>query len=322
MSLARADGVHSARSVVRLIRTASYSCPMTHADTDRFRRVLDHIDRHLDGDLSLERLASIAAYSRYHFHRRFVALTGMPVHRYVQLSRFKRAAWQAAFRPDVNVTAMALDSGYESVEAFSRAFRQRLGQSPSAFRESPDWRVWATAWRELDQARRWLMPPLYSSDAVRIVHFPETMVACLPHRGAPERIGETIRRFIDWRRAHGLSPAKADTWNVLYDDPDVTPSDAFRMDLCVTCAAVEPNDAGVALSRLAGGRCAMLRHEGPDASLADALRFLYDEWLSGSDELPGDAPLFLRRVRFFPDVAEHEAVTEIYLPLAGHAATD
>jgi AraC family transcriptional regulator len=291
---------------------------MTQADTDRFRRVLDHVDRHLDDDLSLERLATIAAYSRYHFHRRFVSLTGLSLHRYVQLSRFKRASWQAAFRPEVSVTAMALESGYESVEAFSRAFRQRLGQSPSAFRERPDWRVWATAWRELDEARRWLMPQAYSTDAVHIVDFPGTAVACLSHRGAPERIGESIRRFIDWRRAHGLSPAKAATWNVLFEDPDVTPPDAFRMDLCVSCVVVEPNDSGVVPSRLAAGRCATLRHEGSDANLADALRFLYGEWLSGSDESPGDAPLFLRRVRFFPDVAEHEAVTEIYLPLAAH----
>ncbi|MET0254459.1 MAG: AraC family transcriptional regulator [Luteibacter sp.] len=289
---------------------------MIPADTDRFRRVLDHIDRHLDEDLSLERLATVAVYSRYHFHRRFAALTGLQVHRYVQLSRFKRAAWKAAFRSEVSVTAMALESGYESVEAFSRAFRQRLGQSPSAFRESPDWRVWATAWRELDEARRWLMPQVYSADAVRIVDFPETAVACLSHHGASERIGETIRRFIDWRRAHGLSPAKAATWNVLYDDPDIIPPDAFRMDLCVSCATVERNEVGVVASRLDGGRCAMLRHEGPDTGLADAVRFLYGEWLTGSDELPRDAPLFLRRVRFFPDVAEHEAVTEIYLPLA------
>lgn len=288
---------------------------MTDAANQRFRLVLEYIDNHLDQDLPLQRLADVAAYSAFHFHRRFAALTGMAVHRYVQLSRFKRAAWQAAFRPDVSITDMAFDSGYESVEAFSRAFRQRLGQSPSTFRENPDWRVWATAWRDLDQARRWIMPPDYAADAVSIVDFPETDVACLSHHGAPERIGDAIRTFIDWRRAHGLSPARADTWNVLYNDPDVTPAATFRLDLCVTCASVEPNDAGIVPSKLEGGRCAMLRYRGSDASLGDAVRYLYGEWLSASGETPRDAPLFLRRVRFFPDVAEHEAVTEIFLPI-------
>jgi AraC family transcriptional regulator len=289
---------------------------MIDSSQQRFRRVLDYIDNHLDADLSLGVLAEVAAYSPHHFHRRFSALTGLPVHRYVQLSRFKRAAWQAAFRPAVSLTNIALDAGYESPEAFSRAFRQRLGQSPAAFREAPDWQVWATAWRDLDEVRRFHMAARHHADDVRIVDFPETAVACLSHVGPPERIGETIRRFIAWRRANGLPPSKNATWNILYDDPETTRPEDYRLDLCVSCDDVVPNDEGIVSARLPGGRCAVLRHAGPDALLGDAIRFLYGEWLDGSDEEPGDAPLFLRRVVFFPDVPEHEAVTDIYLPLA------
>jgi AraC family transcriptional regulator len=289
---------------------------MTDPDL-RFRRALEYIDSHLDETLSLDTLSTVAHYSRFHFHRRFAALTGMAVHRYVQLSRFKRAAWQAAFRPDVSITDMAFEAGYESVEAFSRAFRQRLGHPPSAFRAAPDWTAWSLAWRDLDNVRRFHMATEYRADAVRIVTFPETAVACLAHVGPPERIGETLRRFIAWRRARGLSPAKAATWNVAYDDPDTAPPEVYRMDLCVTCASVEPNDEGVVASRLPGGRCAVLRHVGSDALLRDTIGYLYGEWLSDSGEEPRDAPLFFQRVAFFPDVPEHQAITDVYLPLAG-----
>jgi AraC family transcriptional regulator len=282
----------------------------------RFRRVLDHIDRHLDGDLSLETLAQVATYSRFHFHRRFAGLTGLSVHRYVQLSRFKRAAWQAAFRPGVPMTDIALDAGYDSPEAFSRAFRQRLGQSPAAFRETPDWSVWASAWRDLDEVRRFHMPLEHRVDDVLIVDFPDTAVACLSHVGPPALIGGSVRRFISWRRANGLPPSRNATWNILYDDPETTPPDNFRLDICTSCDAVPINDAGVIAARIEGGRYAVLRHTGSDVLLADAIRFLYGEWLSVSDEEPRDAPLFLRRVAFFPDVAEHEAVTDIFLALA------
>ena len=288
---------------------------MNDPANERFRRVLDYVDSHLDGNLSLDVLAGIAAYSSHHFHRRFSALAGMPVHRYVQLSRFKRAAWQAAFRTEVSLTDVALDAGYESPEAFSRAFRQRLGQSPAAFRDAPDWRVWANAWRELDEVRRFHMPTPYRLDEVRVVDFPETPVACLSHVGPPERIGDTIRRFIAWRRANGLPPAKHATWNVLYDDPETTPPERYRLDICVSCEAVAPNDSGVVAASLPGGRCAVLRHTGSDTLLGDAIRFLYGDWLTESGEEPGNAPLFLRRVAFFPDVPEHEAITDIHLPL-------
>ncbi|HEY4293010.1 GyrI-like domain-containing protein [Luteibacter sp.] len=159
------------------------------------------------------------------------------------------------------------------------------------------------------------MPAGHQHDDVRIVDFPETVVACLSHVGPPEHIGETIRRFIAWRRANGLPPSKNATWNILYGDPETTPPDSFRLDLCVSCVDVAPNDEGVVPGRLPGGRCAVLRHAGSDALLGDAIRFLYSEWLTVSGEVPGDVPLFLRRVAFSPDVPEHEAVTDIYLPL-------
>lgn len=286
----------------------------------RFRRVLEYIDGHLDEDLSLDVLAGVAAWSRHHFHRRFAALTGMTVHRYVQLSRFRRAAWQAAFRPGVSITDIALDAGYDSVDAFSRAFRQRLGQSPSAFRDAPDWRVWANAWRELDDVRRFHMPETHRLDDVRVVDFPGVAVACLSHVGPPGRIGDSVRRFIAWRRAQGLHPSRSATWNILHDDPDATPPETFRLDICCSCDAVAPNEEGVVASRIPGGRCAVLRYTGPEALLGEAIRFLYADWLPARGEEPGDAPLFLRRVAFFPDVPAHEAVTDIHLPLAARAA--
>lgn len=46
----------------------------------RMVRVLDHIDRHLDGDLDLEALNGIAAFSKHHFHRQFMAVFGLSAH--------------------------------------------------------------------------------------------------------------------------------------------------------------------------------------------------------------------------------------------------
>jgi AraC family transcriptional regulator len=284
---------------------------------DRFRRVLGHIDAHLDDVPSLDELASVACYSPFHFHRRFSALTGLSVHRYVQLLRFKRAAWQAAFRPGVSITRMAMDAGYESAEAFSRAFSQRLGRSPSEFRTSPDWSRWTLAWADIDRVRRFHMARHHDLGAVRIVEVPHITVARLRHQGDPSLIGHTIQRFIAWRRLHGLHPSRSATWNVVYADPEATPPDEYRMDLCVTCGHVEANADGVVADTIEGGRCAVLRHVGPDSQLADSVRFLYGEWLSATGEVPRDAPLFWQRVMFFPDVPEHEAVTDIYLPLQG-----
>jgi AraC family transcriptional regulator len=282
----------------------------------RFQRVLDHVDAHLEGDLSVEALARVAAFSPFHFHRQFAALTGLTLHRYVQLVRLKRAAFALAYRP-TSITEIALASGFGGSEAFARTFRQRLGQTPSDFRRTPAWEAWAAAIAPLTQARSMPMTPIFTDADVRIVDLPEIPVALLAHRGDPARIGDTVRRFIDWRRAAGLHPSRSRTFNRLHNDPETTPPDQFRMDIAAaTDRPVPDNDAGVVNDQIAAGRYATVRMIGSPDSLKPAIRFLYADWLPRSSEDLRDAPLLAERVRFFPDVPENEAITDIYLPLS------
>jgi AraC family transcriptional regulator len=78
------------------------------------QRVLDHINRHLDDSLDLDTLSSIAAYSKYHFHPQFTATFGLPVHRYIQLTRMKRASYRLAYRDAPSVTDVAMEAGYNA----------------------------------------------------------------------------------------------------------------------------------------------------------------------------------------------------------------
>src|ERR1700754_4515266 len=159
-----------------------------HNYQERMRRVLDYIDRHLDDDLDLNGLSSVAAYSKFHFHRQFTATFGLSVHRYVQLARLKRASHRLAYRDAQSVTDIAMDAGYDAPDAFARAFRQRFGQSPSSFRKSPDWEPWLAAFGPLDNARSKLMQTIFTTDDVTIRDVPPTKVAIMEHRGSPETL--------------------------------------------------------------------------------------------------------------------------------------
>lgn len=282
----------------------------------RFFKVLDHVETHLDEQLSVERLSALAAFSKFHFHRQFTALFDIGLSRYVQLLRMKRAAYQLAFRPQQAITTIALECGYEAPEAFARAFKKIVGQSPSAFRTQPDWSSWQTAYQPVATIRAKHMSNVLSYAQVHIVEFPVTPVAVLEHRGDPVALGDSIRRFIAWRKQHKLPPHSYATFNICYDDPNNTEPEQYRMDLCV--AMTLPGDdpvAGIVAKKIPAGRCAVLRHVGSDAALDNAARYLYATWLPNSGETLRDFPLFLQRVIFFPDVPEHEAVTDIFLPL-------
>src|SRR5207253_4223259 len=86
------------------------------------------IEEHLDEELSLDRLARVAHFSPYHFHRLFRALVGETVTEYVRRLRLESAA-VALKTTDKTVLQVALDAGYGTHEAFTRAFRQMFGIS-------------------------------------------------------------------------------------------------------------------------------------------------------------------------------------------------
>ncbi|HEV2575393.1 AraC family transcriptional regulator [Methylocella sp. CPCC 101449] len=283
----------------------------------RMQRVLDHIDQHLDDDLDLDALSSVAAYSKYHFHRQFTATFGLSVHRYVQLARMKRASHRLAHMDAQSVTDIAMDAGYDAPDAFARAFRQRFGQSPSSFRKSPDWAPWLAAFGPLDNARSKLMQITYEPDDVTIRDVPPTPVAIMEHRGDRAGLPDTIQRFIAWRKAAGLSPQTSPTFNVFRSERiPANPAD-YSMDLCVgTDQPIDAHDGQMKAGIIPGGRCAVLRVAHNTNNLEPAALYLYRDWLPASGEEARDFPIYCQRhFSVFPNVPVPDVVCELFLPL-------
>lgn len=160
------------------------------------------------------------------------------------------------------------------------------------------------------------MQKTFSMDDVTIAETPPIPVAVMEHCGDPAAIGATIQRFIAWRKANGLGPKVSATYNVLHSDPRIAPAAEYRLDLCAgTDRAIVPDDGQVEAGLIPGGRCAVLRVIGSSDNLEPAALFLYRDWLPQSGEEARDFPLYCQRVSFFPDVPEHEAVTDLFLPL-------
>ncbi len=96
--------------------------------------VKKYIREHIDEPLTREVLADIAGFSVPHFHRVFTRDTGENIASYVRRVRLERAARKLRFGA-VDITQVALAAGYNTHTAFSRAFKQQYGLSPSEFRQ-------------------------------------------------------------------------------------------------------------------------------------------------------------------------------------------
>jgi AraC family transcriptional regulator len=102
-------------------------------DRRRLARVLDYIEDHLEDALSLDRLASIACLSQFHFARAFKATIGQSPHRYVSARRLDRAKTLLA-EGDRTLVDIALTLNFSGQANFTRAFRDATGQTPGRYR--------------------------------------------------------------------------------------------------------------------------------------------------------------------------------------------
>jgi AraC family transcriptional regulator len=101
---------------------------------ERMNDVKRYIREHLDEPLSREVLAAVAGFSVPHFHRVFKTCAGENIARYVLWERMERAGRKLRMGA-VDITEVALAAGYNSHAAFSKAFKQHFGLSPSEFRQ-------------------------------------------------------------------------------------------------------------------------------------------------------------------------------------------
>lgn len=270
----------------------------------RLMRVLDHVYANLDGDLSLDTLADVAALSRFHFHRVFTGMTGETVAVFIRRVRLHRAVIEL-LDTDAPLAEIARRCGYPNPRSFARTFRDAFGQTPDAFRK-----------RGLPH------PPLrlnskgdYDMYDVTIRDEPARRLALIAHRGPYIEIGKAFEQAGATVMARGLGPHLGAMLGLYFDDPDATPEAELRSAAGFEIAEEAEIAAPLSETRIPGGKHAVLTHKGPYTGLRTAYTYLFGDWLPKSGEVPRDTPPFELYVNTPMDTAPDDLVTLIGVAL-------
>ena len=104
---------------------------------EKFMMVCDYINDHCTEDLTLDGVAQIAGFSKYHFSRLFKEFTNVTFYKYLNTRRISNAE-RLLRDPEVTVTEAAVMSGFNSLSAFMRMFRIIRGCTPTQYRSLYD----------------------------------------------------------------------------------------------------------------------------------------------------------------------------------------
>lgn len=283
--------------------------------------VTSHIHSHIGGQLELEKLANLAGFSPFHFHRIFAALMGETVAEYVRRVRLA-AAVQRLLHSTEPVTEIALTVGYETPAAFTKAFRQRFGVVPTALRTMERTAAFALL---LEQPA--LNSPKGRTLTPEIRTLPDQRVLYARGRGLIDytffkAADEAFANLMCYLAEHRLMDKFTACVGITPDDYDVVPHAECRFDAGVVLKAAVPvtdvlvEPAGkVNLQVLPAGRWAVFQHKGSYDTLWQSWNVAYRDWLPRSGARPRDVPpveVYLNNVRNTPP---EQLRTEILIPI-------
>ncbi len=123
--------------------------------------VVNYIDSNIGEQVNLDSIAKAFGYSKYHLHRMFTAVVGIPIHTYTKRRRLTEAAYKLV-SSDISIVDIALATGYESQQSFTDSFRSLYKTSPDRYRKRKRFKPLQ------DKFDSGIFPDLKADDSIKI----------------------------------------------------------------------------------------------------------------------------------------------------------
>jgi AraC family transcriptional regulator len=292
----------------------------------RINRVMDYIETNLGETHTLEDLASVANFSRFHFHRIFTAMTGETPFQFLTRLRIEKAAALLINNRSMTIGEVAFQCGFSGLSIFSRTFSQCFGVSPTAWRNGDGISRDGTR-QEMRNANQTdsnlgqtvsntgeagAEPSMYFcretktfkwrttmklNKSMEVKQLPKLTVAYLRHTGpyqGNEKLFQNLtEELCRWAGPRGLLAQPDMKLLVVYhDDPKVTEPEKLRLSMCLPVPEGTKVDGKVGKMEIAAGTYAVGRFEVDSQEFSEAWDWLYGTWLPQSGYQPDDGPCF------------------------------
>ncbi|PEK12025.1 AraC family transcriptional regulator [Bacillus toyonensis] len=281
----------------------------------RIYKVQDYIELHINDALSIEALADVAGFSKFHFHRIFKGIVDEPLSRYVNRLKLERATHLITYRPDMTITDIAYHFGFTDSAVFSRTFKNYYGVSPSQYRNYNSKNC-----KDVSEPSQYNECKKVRGE-VEIVTKDKVNVAYKRYVGTYKELAiefpkmiEKLFHYATEQNYHVFGDTKVLT--IYHDHHEFTEDTHLRTSLCITIpdgSAVETSEIGI--MAIPPGKYAIGHFEISQDEYKGAWGFLYGEWLPNSGYKPRDSypfEVYKNDPRKHP---ENKHIVEIYVPI-------
>jgi len=263
----------------------------------RINAVISYVRENLEADLSLDKLASVAGFSPFHFHRIFKAITDETINELTLRLRLERAAALLRASPELSITDAAFACGFNAVATFSRAFKRQYGLPASRWdRQSHlkdskiDQHPAHFARYTIEQLSAFAEQEAYQ---VTLRTLPKQRLAYIrvyDSYGDFNRIKAAYERLLAWYWRRGGQLTQSTLYGMSQDDPSMTPPRLCRFDWCLRVPDHWQAEGEIDMIDFPACQVAIIRCQGDIAQEERVLQYLFRYWLPRSRYQPANLP--------------------------------
>lgn len=274
----------------------------------RINKAFDYIEANIDKSFTLEELASVANFSKFHFHRIFSVFLGETPFQFINRIRLEKAASLIATSRKDSITEIAYKCGFTDISVFSRNFKSYFGISASRYRSEKSNLSQADSNGQQAEDK----PSMYFcydlqiikwrtsmklNKSVEVKKLPKMTVAYIRHIGpykGDEKLFEKLwNQLFTWAGPRGLIGGPNFKSLIIYhDDPNVTLEDKLRMSVCITVPEETKVDGEIGKMEVEEANYVIARFELTASDFQEAWSWLYGQWFPDSGYQPDDKPCF------------------------------
>jgi len=284
---------------------------LTNEYKSRINRVIDYIETRSGNQFTLDELASVSNFSKFHFHRIFHAITGETPFQFIMRVRLEKAASILRINSRDSVTLIAEKCGFMDISVFSRNFRSYFGISPKRYRKKSqeDSNISQLNSNHRQEKEEPVMyfcsvtntikwkSTMELNKSVEVKDLPKMSVAYIRHIGpykGDEKLFEKLsNRLFRWAGPRGLIGGPDFRSLIIYhDDPNVTDQAKLRTSVCITVPPDTKVDGEVGKMEMEAAKYVIARFVVRADQFQDAWDWVYGKWLPESGYQPDDKPCF------------------------------
>ncbi|OEJ99885.1 AraC family transcriptional regulator [Roseivirga misakiensis] len=210
---------------------------------NRVDRVFKYIDKNLDGDLALNKVAEVAFFSPFHFHRVFKSITGETLNAYVTRKRIEKAAAKIIHNRQT-ITELSVNYGFSDNSSFTRTFKKFYGVSPTEFQKQnpnkfskirqlnrkngqayPDTEKYICI---IDNHKNWIK----MNANIEVKTLPKLELAYVSCIGS-ENVENAYAELVRWATPKALIDEKTRMVTIYHDSFKVTEASKVRISACI-----------------------------------------------------------------------------------------